>query len=501
MVPYRKGTVTVMKSVVKRPNILLIMVDQMAWNVIHGFGHPAVKTPNLDLLVREGVSFVNTYCNSPICVSSRAAFMTGKLVRHTNAFDNGSELPASIPTFVHHLNRAGYQTILAGKMHFVGPDQLHGFQTRLTTDISPVGLELTPDWTRGAYPNEGTSVNRLRYPPVRDWSLQLSYDEEVLHSTLVHLRQLRMGSEPFFLCASFSHPHDPFLVTEHFWRLYDEVDIPLPTAPARALSEHHPYNQWIQIHHETDRSPLSDGETLQARRAYYGMVSYTDSLVGRILEELERLSFEDTVVVFTSDHGEMLGEHGMWFKRTFFDGATKVPLIVHAPNRYSPAQRSEVVSMADLTATLIDLAKVPEKDAWLSDLDGDSFLALLEGGNAPWKNVALSEYYAEGTLQPMLMLRKGQYKYVFVHEHAPLLFDLEADPLELRDLSSDPAHAETCRELEHALLAGLDVEALRHKILQSQRERLMIASSTPTGSLWRFEAKRDAARLYRRATS
>ena len=497
MVPYRKGTI----PTVKPPNIVLIMVDQMAWNVIHSLGHPAVKIPNLDVLVHGGVSFTNAYCNSPICVSSRATFMTGRLVRHTGAFDNGSELPASVPTFVHHLNRAGYQTILAGKMHFVGPDQLHGFRTRLTTDISPVGLELTPDWTRGTYPNEGTSVNRLRYPPVRDWSLQLSYDEEVLHRTLVHLRQLRLGSEPFFLCASFSHPHDPFLVTEPFWRLYDGVDIPPPAAPARALSKHHPYNQWIQIHHEADRFPLSEEETLQARRAYYAMVSYTDSLVGRILQELERLAFEDTVVVFTSDHGEMLGEHGMWFKRTFFDGATKVPLIVHAPDRYAPAQRSEVVSLADLTATLIDLAEVPEKEDWLSDLDGDSFLALLKGGNIPWKNVALSEYYAEGTVQPMLMLRKGRYKYVYVHEHAPLLFDLEINPLEEHDLSGDPAYADTCRELEQTLLSGLEMETLRRTILQSQRERLMIASSTPTGNLWRFEAKRDAARLYRRATS
>lgn len=485
----------------ERPNILLIMVDQMAWNVIHGLEHPVVKTPNLDILARDGVSFVNTYCNSPICVSSRASFMTGRLVRHTGAFDNGSELPASFPTFIHHLNRADYQTILAGKMHFVGPDQLHGFQTRLTTDISPVGLELTPDWTRGAYPNEGTSVNRLRYPPVRDWSLQLSYDEEVLHATLVHLRQLKTTSEPFFLCASFSHPHDPFLVTERFWRLYDGVDIPLPAAPARALSEHHPYNRWIQIHHEADRFPLTDEETLQARRAYYAMVSYTDSLVGRILDELERLALEDTVVVFTSDHGEMLGEHGMWFKRTFFDGASKIPLIVHAPDRFPPARRHEVVSLADLAATLIDLAEVPEKAAWLGELDGDSFLSLLQGSGESWKDCALSEYYAEGTLQPMLMLRQGQYKYVYVHEHAPLLFDLEADPLEQHDLSADPAHAQICRVLEHALLTGLDVEALRRKILRSQRERLMIASNTPTGSLWRFEAKRDAARLYRRATS
>ena len=488
-----------------QPNILLIMVDQMAWDVIGALGRHPVQTPHLDRLLHEGAHFPNAYCNGPICVSSRASFMTGRLVRDTRAFDNGSVLPADMPTFVHHLDRAGYDTVLAGKMHFVGPDQLHGFAERTTTDISPVGLELTPDWTRGPYPNEGTSVQRLRYPPVRDWSLQLSYDEEVAHTALAQLRQLRAGSKPFFLCTSLSHPHDPFLVPERCWRLYDGVDIPPPAAPAPAHEEHHPFNRWIQIHHEIDRFPLSERETLDARRAYYAVMSWVDALVGRLLAEVERLAFEDMVVVFTGDHGEMLGEHGMWFKRTFYDGATKVPLIVHAPGRFAAARRDEVVSLADIAATLIDLAEAPEKEAWLRDLAGDSFRAILEGGEPDrpggiWKDRAISEYYAEGTVQPMLMIREGRHKYVYVHEHAPLLFDLEADPDELRDLAGDPAYADVRRRLEGELLAGLDVAQLRGAILRSQRERLMIASSTRTGSLWRYEAKRDAARMYRRPT-
>lgn len=226
------------------------------------------------------------------------------------------------------------------------------------------------------------------------------------------------------------------------------------------------------------------------------MVSYADSLVGRLVNELKRLAFANTLLIFTSDHGEMLGEHGMWFKRTFYDGATKVPLIV-CGDGLEPTVKSEVVSLVDLSATLMDLADVPDKEAWLADLDGDSFRPLLSGA-AAWKNSALSEYYAEGTVQPMLMLRKGRYKYVYVHEHAPLLFDLETDPLELDDLAQSPSYQAVAQGLEAELLGDLDVAALRERILQSQRERLLIASAVEKGGNWAFEARRNAANLYSR---
>lgn len=488
-----------------QPNIVMIMVDQMAHDVIGHLGHPAVLTPHLDALAARGVAFTNTYCNSPICVSSRTSFMTGTLVRDNGAFDNGSEFPASLPTFVHGLGRAGYQTILSGKMHFVGPDQLHGFQERLTTDISPTGFELTPDWTRGPHANEGTSVNRLRYPPVRPWSLQMSYDDEVLHSALVRLRQLGadaadMEVRPFFLCVSFSHPHDPFLVPQAYWDLYEGRPVALPEASPQEFGALHPYSQWIQIHHEADRFPLTEPEVLQARRAYYAAVSYVDSLVGQLLSELERLGLDNTLVMFTSDHGEMLGQHGMWFKRTFYDGAVKVPLIVSLPDTGQGTRRTEVVSLVDVTATLLDYAGVPERPAHGLPLAGHSLRPLLEGQDAPWRDHAISEYFSEGTVEPMLMLRTGRHKFVYVHNHAPLLFDLLEDPLEQRDLSGLPESQDLCRVLKAQLLGDLDMEHLRTRILDSQQLRLLVAGSAGP-SPWRHQITRDASRLYRRASS
>ena len=489
-----------------QPNIVMIMVDQMAHDVIGRLGHPTVLTPHLDRLAARGVAFVNTYCNSPICVSSRTAFMTGTLVRHNGAYDNGSEFPASLPTFVHQLNRAGYQTILSGKMHFVGPDQLHGFQERLTGDISPTGFDLTPDWTLGPHANPGTSVNRLRYPAVRPWSLQMSYDDEVLHSALVRLRQLSGDAEgdvarPFFLCTSFSHPHDPFLVPQAYWDLYDDRPVCLPDAPAQAFQTMHPYNQWIQIHHEADRFPLSDDEVRQARRAYYAAVSYVDGLIGQLLGELERLGLNNTLVVFTSDHGEMLGQHGMWFKRTFYDGATKVPLIVALPGLQSPTCRTEVVSLVDLTATLLDYAGIQARPAHGFPLAGHSLRPLLEDRAVSWPGRAISEYFSEGTVEPMLMLRTARHKFVYVHHHDPLLFDLIDDPLEQRNLTGLPEAAELCRSLQAELLGDLDVDGLRGRILDSQQQRLLVLAGSPGPSGWRHPVTRDAARLYRRASS
>jgi choline-sulfatase len=320
----------------------------------------------------------------------------------------------------------------------------------------------------------------------------MDYDEDVLHRTLARLRQLAATRTRFFLCASFTHPHDPFLVPRAIWTQYENRAIPDPVAPPRDLHAHHPYNQWIQIHHEADRFPLDADETRAARRAYYAAVTYADTLVTRLLAELERLGLDDTLVVFTSDHGEMLGEHGMWFKRTFFDPALKVPLVIARPGTFAPARRAEVVSLVDLTATLLDLGGVTDPDA---APDGDSLRPLLDGEDgATWKDQAISEYYSEGTVEPLLLLRTSRYKYVHVRGHAPLCFDLHADPAETTDIAAtlDVAVRD---DLTRRLIGDLDLDDLHANILRSQHERRLIAAATPRGTDWR--ARIDAGALPR----
>jgi choline-sulfatase len=491
----------------EQPNILMIMADQLAPDVIGALGHPTVRTPHIDRLIQSGVTFTNCYCNSPICAASRASFVTGKYVRNTGVYDNGAELPAAVPTFMHHLRRAGYETVLSGKMHFVGPDQLHGFEKRLTTDIYPAQFltNWIPNWSKGAYPNPGTSVQRLKKAGLCDWNNQMFYDEEVLFRSLEQIRKFkkRKDQRPFFLCASFTHPHCPFVITEKYWDQYKDSDIPLPAVPARPLEDMHPYNQWIQIHHEIDKYTLTEEQIIASRRAYFGMVTYFDEMVGTILSELERLRMLDnTIVIVTSDHGEMLGEHGMWFKRTFYDPAAKVPLIISYPERYEAGSKvGQVVSLVDLTATLMDIAQVPDYGQWVAELDGDSLIGLLENSGTEWKDFAISEYYSEGTLHPMAAIRKGQYKYVYVHEYPPLLFDLEADPRETINLAEDSQYANVCAELKAKLSDGVDFQELEKRILKSQRERLMLAETLQIGEgkPWDYTAPFDGAKQYVRS--
>lgn len=474
-----------------RPNVMMIIADQMAPDVIGALGHPVVKTPHIDMLVRDGVSFTNCYCNSPLCVPSRASMLSGKLPSQIEVYDNGSEFRSSIPTFVHHLRRSAYGTILSGKMHFIGPDQLHGFEQRLTQDLQPTGFELTPDWTRGVYANPGTGVKRLRHPGVCDGNKHLDFDEIVHRRTLRKIQELGQNrvQRPFFLCASYFHPHDPFVITKEYWERYEGVDIPMPDAPPESLETMHPYNQWIQVHHEVDQYRLNEQEVRLNRRAYYGMVSYFDDKVGDILRELERMQLtNNTIIVVVSDHGEMLGEHGMWFKRTLYDPAAKVPLIFSWPGRLAEGRQvEEVVSLVDVGATLMKLADVPEADEWIAEMDGDSFHQLLMGEQADWKNEAFCEYQGEGTIHPMMALRKGKYKLVYIHGEEPLLFDVDNDPHETRNLIKEPAYQKLSAHLLNWVQREFDFEKIETEVLKSQRERLMMLDALQTGTRTKWE--------------
>lgn len=480
-----------------KPNIVMIMADQLAADMVGALGHPVVKTPNIDRLVQSGVTFENAYCNSPICAPSRASFVSGKHVGKIGVYDNGSEFPAGIPTFLHHLRRGGYETVLSGKMHFVGPDQLHGFERRLTKDIHTAAFDLTPDWTRGVYHNHGTGVERLQHPGVCEINNNLDYDEKVLHRTLEQIRTFKRKQEkrPFFLCSSFFHPHDPFHITAEYWNLYHDAEIPMPDVPGEAMEEMHPFNQWIQKHHEVDICELTDEEILKNRRAYYGMVTYFDHKVGQIIHELERLNMMDnTIILVTSDHGEMLGEHGMWFKRTFYDPAVKVPLIISYPDHF-PAGKSinEVVSLVDLAATIMELANVPDYDKWISEMDGDSFAKLVTSGkDKEWKDEALSEYYGEGPIRPMAMLRKGRYKYVYVHEHEPLFYDLKEDPHEVHNLAQLPVYKSLIEKFKVRMTSELDMPSIQKNIIQSQQERLLLAEALQSGKKTSWDYKPDS---------
>ncbi len=223
-----------------RPNILLIMADQLSGTLFPDGPAPFLHTPHLRALAERSARFAQTYCASPLCAPSRASFMSGQLPSRTGVYDNAAEFASAIPTFAHHLRRAGYQTCLSGKMHFVGPDQLHGFEERLTTDIYPADFGWTPDWRKPGeridwwYHNLG-SVTGAGTAEITN---QLEYDDEVAYHANRKLQDLARGHDtrPWCLTVSFTHPHDPFVARRHYWDLYEDcpetaAPPPSPTTP------------------------------------------------------------------------------------------------------------------------------------------------------------------------------------------------------------------------------------------------------------------------------
>jgi choline-sulfatase len=229
----------------KKPNILFIMADQLAASALKAYGHRLTKTPNLDRLAEQGVVFENAYSSSPLCAPARATVMNGLLPWQTGVYDNAAEFPSAIPTWAHYLRLQGYHTCLSGKMHFVGPDQLHGLQERLTTDIYPADFGWTPDWRLKQeridwWYHNMTSVLQ---PGIAEITNQLEFDDEVAFLAIRKIYDYaRFEDEtPFCLMASFTHPHDPYAARAKYWNLYRDEDIDLPRVPAigpNALDPH-----------------------------------------------------------------------------------------------------------------------------------------------------------------------------------------------------------------------------------------------------------------------
>ena len=490
-----------------QPNIILLMADQLAVSALPAYGNAVVQAPHLSQLAAQSVVFDSAYCNFPICAPSRFSMLSGRLPHSIAAYDNASEFPASIPTLAHYLRHAGYRTILCGKMHFIGPDQLHGFNERLTTDIYPADFSWTPDWLKGpAYRPTGVSMRPVLEsgPCVR--SMQVDYDDEVEYRGAQCLYDLARSpnQEPFFLTVSFTHPHPPFVSPQKHWDLYRDEDIPPPKVAPIAFEDLDPHSQWLYTAHAQDIYSVSPEDVQRARHAYYGMVSYVDEKIGRILAVLKETQLDDnTVVVFCGDHGEMLGERGMWFKQSFYESSVRVPLMVSMPSRFAPARVSAHVSLVDLLPTFLDLAYAGQAPEPVGPLDGQSLIPLADGSEAHSQRVVISEYSSEGVCAASRMLRDGPWKYIFTHGLPPMLFNLDTDPDELHDLAGQADFAHMEKQLHARLVEDWDPAQVHERILASQRERLFLAEVANTSSQtpnWAFQPFVDESKRFIRGS-
>lgn len=456
-----------------RPNILIIMSDQHHAGFMGHVGHPYAATPHLDRLAGQGVRFINAYTSCPLCTPARMGFMTGQSPSALSNWLLGDILPSDVPTFAHGLGAAGYETVLCGKMHFVGPDQFHGFERRLMSD--PVGGELYPPnlyrtkkgiWSGGGvYPVEVAGHGFLGFQ---------HYDREVTKQGCRFLTE-RKDDRPFLLVLGYVAPHNPY-VCEKRW--FDHYDARVPELPPFTAEDHRRLPRMTRRKREAEGlDRLTPRQSRRALVAYLGLVSELDEQVGAVLDALAKAGkTDDTVVVYCSDHGDMATEHGLWYKRTFYEASVRVPLLISWPGRFRQGgTEKHVVSLLDLAPTLLEIGQAPA----LPQTDGRSLLRLLRGEDVAWDDTAWAEEAGQDGVPPSVMLRQGDWKLIHYHgsDEDDELYCLSQDPGELCDLAGDPSQAERTRAMRAQVAARWDGERVATTISRNRAARKYVVAS------------------------
>ncbi|UIK06437.1 choline-sulfatase [Neorhizobium galegae] len=487
-----------------KPNILIVMVDQLNGTLFPDGPAEWLHAPNLKALAARSARFANNYTSSPLCAPARASFMAGQLPSRTRVYDNAAEYVSSIPTFAHHLRRAGYYTALSGKMHFVGPDQLHGFEDRLTTDIYPADFGWTPDYRKPGeridwwYHNLGSVTGA----GVAEITNQMEYDDEVAflaNQKLYHLARERddTGRRPWALTVSFTHPHDPYVARKKFWDLYEDCQHLLPEVGPIPLEDQDPHSKRIIFSCDYKNFDVTEEDVRRSRRAYFANISYIDEKVGELIDTLTRTRMlDDTIILFCSDHGDMLGERGLWFKMNFFEGSARVPLMIAGPG-VPAALHLAPVSNLDVTPTLCDLAGISmdEIKPWT---DGESLKPMMEG--TARTSPVLMEYAAEGSHAPLVAIRAGKWKYIHCLLDPDQLFDLDSDPKELNNLADDPDFAEVVALFRRQREERWDMGAFDAAVRESQARRWVVYEALRNGAYypWDHQPLQKASERYMR---
>ncbi|MCP2635540.1 sulfatase-like hydrolase/transferase [Microbacterium sp. HD4P20] len=462
------------------PDVLVIQCDSLPPDLVGTYGDPNGATPHIDALAGRGVRF-DASCNAPLCTPSRASMMTGRLASRLDCFDNAGEFSAEHPTIAHAFGALGYRTAIVGKMHFIGHDQHHGFDERLALDTDyskghdPRLYALAYDWNTpsGGNPNspqmmgesylaaESAAVYRERFRR----ELHDERDDRIHDEALAYLS--RQHDAPFLAVVSYHAPHNPFWAADELVARFDGA---MPRLSPEIVPPAGVMDRWLDDFHyvpEVQDRLMQPGNLRWMYATVYAMLHELDRRVGALLAALPRP--ENTVVVFVSDHGDMLADRGMLQKRTLYERSVRVPLIVSGPGIARGTSPATPVSLVDLLPTLASFVGAPLP----VDLDGVDLAPALAGGDAP-RHPVVAEYHGEGVHAPCFLLRHGSLKYVLVHGHQEHLYDLGADPGERHDLAGAREHAETLTRLRAQLLAMVDPADVERRARASQRRRAFL---------------------------
>ena len=440
------------------PNILVIMSDEHDPGVMGCYGDPLVQSNNLDRLAAEGITFDAAYTTSPLCVPARLSFTAGKYISRCGAWSNNCWLPAadyaSLPRV---LSNAGYEPVLGGKMHY-DATRRYGFQELYPTRSNQsrktgLGGRRDPDDTAARFDSWKGRSSKFY---AGNSSGILEHDREVTEQCGAFLRARQSHDKPFFLLVGYLAPHFPLIVPDEYYQRYRDR-APMPRIPEGCL-ESLPTN-YKQLRYGFGLTETEPEIVKKGRELYWGLVDWFDDEVGKLLDALaDSAAAANTVVIYTSDHGENKGDHGLWWKNNMFEHASRVPLLISWPQRWPGNQRrSSVCSLVDLVQTIAELAGAECPGDW----DGESLVPVLDDPQAPWRDFALSEYYAHNISSGFVMYRQGPWKYVYHtrsnERYGPEreLYNLEADPGEFNNLAARPEHADRITAMHAALIKEL----------------------------------------------
>lgn len=440
-----------------KPNILFLMSDEHRADVAGFAGDRVIRTPTLDWLAGSGVVFNNAYTPSPICIPGRQSIMCGQLPRTCGCERYGQDLPPFSMTWARRLGQYGYHTVCCGKLHHYGPDQMQGWMHRPFGDME-VDRRCLCDGQSGA-----DAMPVVKRPAGFKWSdakevvragcghgPYQAFDEMTTQAAVQTIRRhfldvyydRPMSDLPLLLKVSFIQPHYPYLTDEARFEYYLNRVEPYLDEPVFD----HPFLSQRQV--RVGQEGVTQRDLRRATAAYYGMIETIDTHYAKVLDALRAAgqALDEWIIIYTSDHGEMLGQHGVWEKQKFFEASVRVPLIIRWPKRFSPRVVDENVSLCDLFATLCELTDTPlpasQQTVGRRGLDSRSLVPLLSGDSTGWDDQAVSQFGGTN-----LMIKRGALKYQYygrsdcrAAEHAEVLFDLAADPNEQRNALTDPQH-------------------------------------------------------------
>jgi choline-sulfatase len=456
---------------VRPTNVLFINSDQHSPRVLGCYGSQTVKTPNLDALAARGTLFRNAYCPTPICVPSRASLATGRYAHTIDSWDNGTPyIGTEAQSWGHRLSEQGHKVTTIGKLHYRKVGDPSGFDDQRLAMHVLDGVGDVYGCLRDAMPVRPHSRQQI-YEAGAGEVEYTRYDRATTEEAIRFLTNEGPNEQkPWAVFVSLTYPHFPLRAPQEFFDLYPLDSVPMPVQWQPDEWSQHPFQARQRALQALD-APVDEQAIRKAIAAYYGMVTFLDHNIGRILAALEASGqAENTRIIYTTDHGEQLGEHGMWWKSSMLEASVGIPLIVAGPDIPEGKVSNTNVNLVDCFPGIVEAvgAKLAPQDA---DLPGESIFELAQQEDRD--RVSFSEYHAIFSPSAAFMLRTGRYKYIHYIDMPPQLFDMVDDPYETRNRGQDPDYAAVRATCENQLRAICDPEATDARAKASQHARIM----------------------------